>query len=164
MISSKPTEPSKTGRLTRYLLAPLALFAAGALYVGVGPATPSAISLEIGSVFVQEIVDFLGMEIHTITLLEPDSEWGTLAAGLAEFKLEVDMTMKVLPFGGGKFGLMKATLGKEPQRFQPRHDTWVTVGARAYVCGAATAGAATRHSWGRVEMADTLKRCQQPRP
>eukprot|EP00962_Isochrysis_galbana_P014080 scaffold4012_cov109-Isochrysis_galbana.AAC.8 len=98
----------RTGKQARLMLLPLAVFAAVFTFIG---ARPSGITLEVGTMFAQEVVDMLEMNVHTITLMEPESEWGLLAAGLKEYKLLIDVTVDMLPFGGGKFGLVLATLG-----------------------------------------------------
>eukprot|EP00967_Tisochrysis_lutea_P049917 scaffold61285_cov30-Tisochrysis_lutea.AAC.6 len=43
--------------------------------------------------------------------MEPESEWGTLAAGLTEYRLEIDLTARILPIFGGRLGLIHMTLG-----------------------------------------------------
>jgi hypothetical protein len=110
MISAR-SDVWRTGKLARLVVLPLAIFAAAFVLIGARPGGPSRITLEMGNVFAQEIVDFLKMDVHTITLAEPESEWGMLAAGLKEYQLQIDMTVEMLPFGGGKFGLVQATLG-----------------------------------------------------
>ena len=80
---------------------------------GLGGDFPGAITLNAGiaTSFVIEIVNHLGLEVHSVRLRRPDSMWATTIADITEFQLEISATLDVLPFGGGKFGLIKATLG-----------------------------------------------------
>jgi hypothetical protein len=81
MISTADkSKAPRRGRAARLALLPLAVFAVAFAYVGL-PRSADNISLDIGTIFAQEIVDHLKMEVHSITLTQPESEWATIVSG-----------------------------------------------------------------------------------